>query len=149
MTDMLLKKDFRALRHKLASGKVLADAASEAGMSLDEAQAYLKSRDEEEDETLLAFSDEALRVALMALKRAVREKNRSVASILYEKDNVTGDSTKTESRESVIDVDAAKALLKAGMQAKKMLRDREGSGGAVPAGQKDLFDGPWTFKKSD
>lgn len=140
MTGELPKKDFAALRRKLAGGKVLAVAAAEAGMSLEEAQAYLTAREDEQDTSLLAFSDEALRVSLMALKRAVKEKNR-VTAFGSLQDGMT--------KEAIIDVDAAKALLKAAMQAKKMLRAEKVAAAGAGAVEKDLFDSPWSFKKSD
>ncbi len=148
MTDMMApRKDFRSLRRKLASGKTLPDAAAESGMTSDEAVAYLNTRDDEQDKALLAFSDEAMAIALTVFKRAAREKNRSVLQKLVE---FTSDGPqKTETKEAVIDIDAATALLKAAMQAKKMLRD-DRAGRSSPEDQdKDLFDNPWSFRKSD
>lgn len=138
MTGELPKKDVRALRRKLASGKLLAEAATEAGMTVEEAQAYLTAREDEQDKALMAFSDEALRISLSALKRCIAQGNRPVMF-----HNEEG-----HSKESVIDLPAAEALLKAAMEAKKMLRAR---GLAQVAGEaiKDLFDSPWSFKKSD
>lgn len=144
------KKDFRALRRKLASGKTLAEAAAEAGMTEEEAKAYLTARESEEDETLRAFSDQAMKTALEVLERAAREKNRGLGQKLTELG--PDGPLVTETKEQVIDVDAAKTLLRYAMQAKKMLRDdRDGRGsGGDQAGDRDLFDqGPWTFRKSD
>lgn len=138
MTGELPKKDFRALRHKLAGGKLLAEAAAEAGMTTQEAQAYLTAREDGQDQALMAFSDEALRISLNALKKCIAQGNRAV---MFQ--NEEG-----RSKESVIDLPAAEALLKAAMDAKKMLRAK---GLAQVAGEaiKDLFDSPWSFKKSD
>lgn len=112
-------------------------------MSLEEAQAYLTSRESEEDRSLRAFSDEALGTALRALKAAVKEKTRATQFGSVE-DGFT--------RATVIDVEAAKALLKAGIDAKKLLRlgslERLPGGVEIEDG-KDLFDSPWSFRRSD
>jgi hypothetical protein len=142
MMNVPKRKDFGSLRRKLAAGKLLTDAAAESGMTVEEAQDYLAGRQGQDDESLRAFSDEALRVALTALTAAVKEGSRTIGE---------GYGEGRFDRYQSVDLDAAKALLKAGMDARKMLRrSKEIKIEAAAAGQVDLFDaGPWTFKDSD
>lgn len=129
----------------------MARAASEAGLTEEEAKAYLDERASEEDKSLRAFSDQALKVALKALTNAIKEKNRKV-SHSTSSEGADGERDYHMEREAVIDVDAAKALLKAGMDARKLLkRGSAALGGGEPAGERDLFDraNPWSFKKTD
>ena len=146
------KEPFRALLRKLSAGKTLAVAASEAGMSEQDARDYLKTRDSEEDQSLRAFCDDGLRLVMKVFRRAVNEKNRKVmhTEVIAEGEH----STTTTHKEAVIDLPAATALLKACMEGKKMLRtSREAGGGGSGRGERDLFDAnesnPWVFKKSD
>lgn len=140
--------DYSALRRKLAAGLPLLEAAALAGMTEDAAKDYLAKRESEDDKSLRAFSDQALRVSLAALTRAVKEKNRKVSQ-----HDQGDDGSFTMYKEAVIDVDAAKALLKAGMDARAMLRRAAGgTGGGEEAGERDLFDikvTGWSFKKRE
>jgi hypothetical protein len=137
-------KDFAALRRKLASGKTLAVAAAEAGMSEDEARAHLTSREEEDNESLRSFADEAMRVSLKVLKKAALEPEMRKVGETYEMGSDRWEST---------DIKAATELLKAGMAARKMLRTAKSLGNPG----EDLFDkegnpvqtSAWIFKKTD
>lgn len=136
------QKDFDALKRKLISGKTLAVAAAEAGMTLQEAEDHLADRTSEDDKSLRAFSDEAMNVALEAMKGFLQEKNRSVV------ESCEMGSTK----EAVLDLPAATALLRAAMDARKMLRRKEKPAALPVQIGKDLFDQPdtpWSFKRPD
>jgi uncharacterized protein (DUF1800 family) len=147
----MTKRDFSALEAKLARGKPLCLAAEEAGIPVEEAKEWLDKRrlpdDQASGDQLALFADEAMAVALAALKDAIAEKNRAVMST--ERD---GPSVFT-SKEAVLDLDAAKALLRAAMDARRMLERRktpQRKAQAVSEAVQDLFDlGPWKVKKTD
>lgn len=134
-------KDFPALLRKLARGKTLAIASAEAGLTEEEARAHLEARTSEDDESLRSFADEAMRVSLRVLKKAALTEMR-IVSEGFEMGHTKWEAT---------DLKAATALLKAGMDARKMLRSKADK---AVAGR-DLFDGdgeddgPWSFKDPD
>lgn len=154
MTSKSNHRDYAALRRKLSLGRTIEEAAVESGMPLEEARTYLlrerSSELEHGDEKLLMWSQKALNRAYRALSNAIAEKNRQVA------DGTTGECG-SYTKEAVLDVDAAKALLKAALDARKMIDKRREvqRRGVLPggqlAGERDLFEdqGPWSFKNSD
>lgn len=113
-------------------------------MSEDEARAHLTSREEEDNESLRSFADEAMRVSLKVLKKAALEEDMRRVGESYEMG-----STRWESA----DIKAATELLKAGMAARKMLRVSK----SLDNPANDLFDkegnavqaSAWIFKKTD
>jgi len=149
-------RDFPSLERKLARGAPLEVACEQTGIPLPEAETYLELRrsrgDTGTEDQLSLFSDEALRVAIRTLKRAIKEKNRGV--INEESEYRDGAKVSVRVKEQVLDVDAAKALLKAGIEVRRMLERRkapERKGKAVGDTAKDLFDvmGPWRLKDPD
>lgn len=137
-----MDKDYPALIRKLAAGKPLAQAAVESGLSDEDAKAYLQSRADEDSESLRAFADEALKVSLRVLKKLSTGDKRESSS------SCDMGATGWEST----DLKAATALLRAGMEARKMLRqvDKKRDPKA------DLFDAlgglaasAWDFKEPD
>ncbi len=139
---MTTPKDFQSLGRKLARGKTLQEAASESGLTLDEAREYLDRIHQEDDQTLRAFADEALRAGLSRLKDAVKEKERIVGE---------GHGEGRYTNFATTDVAAARALIRAGLDARKLLRLSKKDRQAAPPGHedRDLFDTPWEFKKED
>lgn len=141
------------LERKLAQQKSLEQAAEEMGVPLNHAEEVLQgvrlSRAKTSDDHLELFAAEALKTALHTLKKAMKEGNREVS---------VGHGEGSFTKEAVIDVDAAKALLRAGLDAQKILDRRraraksaDGKGGDRLPGERDLFDGngPWAFKTRD
>lgn len=135
---------FKSLERKLASGKTLEQAALEAGLEVDAAREYLAQRRtsaaETEDDTLLLFSNEALRTAMNVLKRATRDPDR-IKSETFDMGGTTF---------ALTDIEAAKALLTAGLAARKMLYSRKTATSKMQNldALSDLFDrtDPWEFK---
>lgn len=145
------------LERKLAAQKSIEQAAEEMGLSVKEAEDLLDavrvSRAKTVDDQLEHFAAEALKTALSTLKKAARDGNREMGEGM-------GDGMYRT--EAAVDIDAAKALLRAGLDAQKILdRRREkaasrakaagGSGLVDPTTGRDLFDrsNPWKFKPKD
>lgn len=132
-------KDFQSLIGKLARGRTIEQAAAEAGMSVEEARGYLESRTNEDDESLRSFADEALRVSLRVLKKIALEDPMMSAETTGIGNSTSWDATHMK---------AASELLKAGMSARRLLKEKK----TIERGQ-DLFDkaserevSAWTFK---
>lgn len=143
------------LERKLAAQKSLDQAAEEMGISVADADLLLKevrdSRAKTQDDQLEQFANEALKIALRTLKKAAGEGNRETGQGM-------GDGMYTT--EAPVDVDAAKALLRAGLDAQKLIdrrrersaaRSRTGGAGLVDPQGRDLFDrsNPWRFKPKE
>lgn len=145
---MAASRDYPGLERKLARGKTLEQASLETGIPLEEAKAYIEKRRESaketEDDALLLFSNEALQTALKTLKRAANDQER-MSSEGFGEGRYTSYAT--------TDVEAAKALLKAGLDARRMLEKKKSSAklGPMAQGIVDLFDAtsPWSFKKPE
>ena len=146
-----MSPDYKSLQRKLRRGVPLEDAALEAGIPLDQAQAWVEKLRADEagtgDERLLLFSNDAINTGITCLKAAIKEKNRKVSEGFGEGMSV---------REAVIDIDAAKALLKFGFEARRMIDKRKHAAqvtAAVAQGASDLFDlaasSPWRFKERE
>ena len=146
-----MSPDYKSLQRKLRRGVLLEDAALEAGIPLAEATAWVEKLRADEagtgDERLLLFSNDAINTGIATLKAAIKEKSRVVAQ---------ADFQGSSERSQVLDVDAAKALLKFGFDARRMIDKRKHSArvtAAVEQGAADLFDlaasSPWRFKERE
>jgi hypothetical protein len=136
------KRDWEGLARKLRAGKLLEQAAEEAGIPIEEAKTWLKDRrvePEYDDDSLRLLSAKALVSGVHTLIAAAKEKDGRIRA----EGGEFGDSYQ------YLDVDAAKALVTAGLKIRSML----GRGKTAGVVGKDLFDADedttWEFPTSD
>lgn len=148
---MAKEPDYKSLKSKLRRGVPLETAAIEAGIELEHATEWLAKLKADEagtgDERLLLFSNDAINTGITALKAAIKEKTRVVS---------TADFQGSSERSQVLDIDAAKALLRYGFEARRLIDKRKQAAQvmqAVQQGASDLFDlaamSPWRFKERE
>ncbi len=146
----------QALEKKIRAGKGLEQAAEEAGLDIEAARSYLEGRRATAaavgDDCLELNAAEAIHYGMKGLIGAVKERNRGVES-----SELGENGGLYKVKESVIDVEAAKALLAFALNAKKLIfakQCRAAGGGTVSPD--DLFDhatgdtiamGSWEFKR--
>ena len=131
------KRDWEGLERKLSRGKLLEKAAEESGIPLEEAQIWLANRREThsyDDDSLRILSAKALVSGMNALIRASQEKDG----------RIKGEGGTIGSTYEYSDVDAAKALVMAGLKVRSMIGARK-EPEKKTGEQDDLFDRAWNF----
>lgn len=122
-------RDWEGLRRKLRAGKLVEDAAVEAGIPIDEARKWLEDRRpnaDYDDDSLRLLASSALNAGIAALVEAAKE----TAGRMSAEGGGMGASYK------YFDVDAAKALVNAGLKIRTMV----GAKRKAAASARDLFD---------
>ena len=139
-------RDWGALARKISAGKLLEDAAAEAGIPLVEAIEHLQTRREAAE-----LADIELRMLASTAFQAGIER---LVAISQEAPRVKSEGSEFSSVTfAMTDLEAARALVTAGVSLARLARERAPAGSAV-AGERDLFDAPpqasnWSFKKRD
>ncbi len=136
---MAEKRDWQAFEGKLQAGKLIEQAAEEAGIPVEEAVEWLAAQrgNKKDDEALRVLSAEALHHGITTLIELARDRTGRTSSI----------SAHLGGSESTIydDVDAAKELVRTGLKLRQLIKTPEKQNG-----QPDLFDrapasSNWTF----
>lgn len=133
------KRDWEGLESKLSSGKLLEQAAIEAGIPIEEARTWLSARRDNhpyDDDTLRILAAESLVTGLHALMEIAKEREGRIKA-------EGGEFGRTF---EFHDTDAAKALVQAGLKMKSLLGVTK-----VTTAAKDLFDlatSSWEFPEA-
>lgn len=129
--------EWQSLARKLRRGKTLEQAAEESGIELDKAKEWLEEQRKlacYDDDSLRLVAGEALRHGIDRLVKASREPERVGSTF-----TVDEEGGKSGINYALTDVDAAKALVKFALDARKMLVGKAVAKKIMD--QPDLFDG--------
>ncbi len=139
-------RDWPSFERKLQGGKLIEQAAEEAGVPVDEALAWLaeKRGTRKDDEALRILSAEALHHGITTLIELTKIREGRVGTEKALTDNDEG-RTSTTTKFDHPDGPAARALVQAGLKLRDLIKPAvKGDGEA-----KDLFDRPaaanWSF----
>lgn len=151
MLEKSTKRDWGSFEGKLRAGKLVEQAAEEAGIPLGEAAAWLASnrKNAPDDDALRVLAAEAIHHGITTLIELSKIRDGRKKSLSESDTSPQGGVTRSVTLDYP-DEGAAKALVSAGLAIRKMIRPRPE---VEASGAKDLFDrlpaSNWTFAKRD
>ncbi len=138
--------DWQAFERKLAAGKLIEQAADEAGVSVDQAVTWLadKRGSSKDDAALRILAAEALHHGITTLIELTKIREGRVGTATQDDEDL---GTRTTTKFDHPDGAAARALVATGLKLRQLIKPAADAGGAP-----DLFDRPagqsnWTFPK--